>query len=236
MESPQPPDQPISTPPPIGGAQPAPPTEPGEVTQQNAVDPGTAQETAQQSAVYGQAAAQQQPAYQQQPYAPPAPIAPPAQPYTAAPGGYQQPYAQPGFPPPAPYAPPGAYYAQPGYYQPYYSGPDNGLANASLITGVISIAALIFTGGFSAPLSLIASIIAIVLGHKGKKAVDEGRTRKSRDVAVGGFWTGIAGVVLSVLAVALWVIFFVAIASTGGEADPGDLASLWEVFGMIFGA
>lgn len=69
------------------------------------------------------------------------------------------------------------------------------------------------------------SIVAIVLGVKGKKAVDEGRTRKHRDVAVGGFWTGIGGVLLSLLAIAGWVLFFVFVAS-GSEADPGDLASL----------
>ena len=113
---------------------------------------------------------------------------------------------------------------------------DNGPATGSIVTAIISIPALVFTAGFSAPLSLIASVIAIFLGHKGKKAVDEGRTQKNRDTAVAGFWTGIAGVVLSVLAIAAWTIFFITVANTGGEADPGDLASLWDALGPIFGA
>lgn len=221
MDSPQPPDQPF----PLQageGAKPAPPTEPGETTPPPAQpQPGQPQQGQPQPAQPQPGQPYVQPAYAQQPYA--------QQPHY---GYYQQPYAA-GNQPPYGYPPHGAYYAQPGFYQGFDSGPDNGLANASLITAIISIAALVFTAGFSAPLSLIASIVAIVLGHKGKKAVDEGRTRKSRDVAVGGFWTGIAGVVLSIIGIAAWVIFFVAVSSTGGDADPGDLASILQQFALI---
>lgn len=225
METPQPPDQPPYTPPPSEPtSQPAPPTDPGEVTQQHA-DQAAAQQQAAAHAQQQAAAQTAQQPYGQQPY------------YGYAQPGYQQAYPQQPYQQPYGYPQQGAYYAQPGaYYQPYYSGPDNGLATGSLVTAIISIAALVFTAGFSAPLSLIASIVSIVLGHKGKKAVDEGRTQKNRDTAVAGFWTGIAGVVLSVLAVAAWVAFFVIIAESGGEADPGDLASLWGALAPILGA
>lgn len=233
MDTPQPPDQPLYSPPPgESTAQPAPPTEPGEVTQQHATDAGTAQQqvTAEQAA-----AAQQQTAYQQAVQQPAQPTSQPwaQQPYYAY---GQQPYTQQSYQQPYAYQPQGAYYAQPGYYQPYYAGPDNGLATASLVTAVIALALLVFTAGWSAPISVIASAISIFLGHKGKKAVDEGRTRKNRDVAVAGFWTGIAGVVLSILAAAFWLVFIFVIADTGGEADPGDLASLWDILATILGA
>lgn len=168
------------------------------------------------------------PAWGQQP-APP-PYQPPpggqyAQPGAAQPGqpGAQQGYyaypPQPGYGPPQP-----GYTYAPGYYH-YDSGPDNGLAIASLTVAIIAIAAMFFTAGISAPISIIASVVAVVLGHKGRKAVDEGRTRKHRDVAVAGFWTGIAGIVLAVLAIAAWVLVII-FADGNVSADPGDLSSL----------
>lgn len=155
----------------------------------------------------------------------------PAQPYTAQQQAAQQ--QQYAYAPPQPGYPPqygGHYYQQapygyaPGYY-PYYTGPDNGLAVASLTVAIIAIVMLFFTAGFSAPVSIVASIIAVVLGLKGKKAVDEGRTRKHRDVALAGFWTGIAGIVLAALAVVAWALIFI-FADSGGPAGPGDLSSL----------
>jgi hypothetical protein len=178
----------------------------------------------------------------QQPYGQQHAYPPPQQPYV------QQPYGQPAYgqqayqPPPyqqqayqqqyqqQPYQSQ-PYYGQPGYYNPpgafyvYDSGPDNGLAVASLTLGSIALVLMFFTGGFSAPLSIICSIIGVVLGHKGKKAVDEGRTRKHRDVAIAGFWTSIAGIIVAVLAIVFWVLF-ITYADTASSADPGDAASL----------
>lgn len=155
------------------------------------------------------------------------------------PGAHQPQYAyqqypgyggQPGYQyPPHPTQAP--YYGQPGYANPpgafyiYDTGPDNGLAVASLSLGIIAIALMFFTAGFSAPLSIICSIVGVVLGLKGKKAVDEGRTRKHRDVAVAGFWTSIAGIVLAVVAIVGWALIFT-FADSSSTADPGDAASI----------
>lgn len=179
---------------------------------------------------------QQQPSPQQHAY-------PPQQPYGQQPYGQpaygQQPYGQPVYQQPQyqqqahpqqPYQPQ-PYYGQTGYYNPpgafyiYDTGPDNGLAVASLSLGIIAIALMFFTAGFSAPLSIICSIVGVVLGLKGKKAVDEGRTRKHRDVAVAGFWTSIAGIVLAVVAIVGWALIFT-FADSSSTADPGDAASI----------
>ena len=65
---------------------------------------------------------------------------------------------------------------------------------------------LIFTAGFAAPLSLPACIAGWALGVKGKRRVDRGEPVGDRPMAVTAQVTGIAGVVLSVLAVAFWVL------------------------------
>jgi hypothetical protein len=176
---------------------------------------------------WGQPSAQSQ--YQPQPGQQPLP---PGAAQPGPPGAQQGYYAYPpppGYGTPYPgqqpyYPPPGYPYAPVGQYR-YDSGPDNGLAIASLTVAILAIVAMFFTAGFAAPISIVASIVAVVLGLKGKKAVEEGRTRKHRDVAVAGFWTGIAGIVLAVLAIVAWVLVFV-FADTGGSAAPGDLASL----------
>jgi hypothetical protein len=174
--------------------------------------PYAAQQQAAQQQAAQQQAAQQQPGAQQ---------------YAAQQQQYAYAPPQPGYPPPH-YG--GQYYQQapygyaPGYY-PYYSGPDNGLAVASLTVAIIAIVVWFLTGGFLAPITIIASIVAVVLGHKGKKAVDEGRTRKNRDVAMAGFWTGIAGIVLAVLSTVAWVLIFI-FANGSSPAGPGDLSSL----------
>ncbi|MFY9265270.1 MAG: hypothetical protein WAO61_07570 [Solirubrobacterales bacterium] len=152
--------------------------------------------------------------YPQQPggYAPPAPPQPYPYPYPGPPSPYYQP------PPVGHTYPGGVFYGQP-------PAPKNDAAIASLIAAISSIGGLVLTVGLLAPLSLIASIVAIILGVKGKKAVDEGRTTKDRDVAIGGIWTGVAGIVLSVVAIAGWVVFIVWI-SGDAASDPGDLAGL----------
>lgn len=148
---------------------------------------------------------------------------------------YGQQYGQPVAGQPAPVQTPYGYYQPPGgnpYTSGYYfygqpAGPGNDVAIASLTTAGCSIGALIFTAGVSAPLSLIASIVAVVLGVKGKNAVDAGKTRMHRDVARSGFWVGIAGIVLSVIATAAWVAIIVfGINASDTPTDPGDLAAL----------
>src|SRR5204862_7460087 len=62
------------------------------------------------------------------------------------------------------------------------------------------------SAGLFAPGALPCAIIGVVFGRKGRTAVDEGRTRKFRGLAQAGFVIGIVGIVLSVLALAGWII------------------------------
>jgi hypothetical protein len=130
--------------------------------------------------------------------------------------------------PPVPvFVPPGG--QPPPGYVPYYPGPaipvkkPNGNATASLIVSGGSLATLIFTVGFFAPLTLIASIVGTVLGHNGKSATDRDPEVGQRDEAIAGFWMGIAGIVLAVLAIAFWVVFvLVLIAADSGTSLESD--------------
>jgi uncharacterized membrane protein len=94
------------------------------------------------------------------------------------------------------------------------SKPSNGYAVAGMIVSGLSIALLVFTAGVFAPITLVASIVGTVLGHKGKTDVDQGKSTEQRDLAVAGFWMGISGIILSVLAILVWVaIILIAIAA-----------------------
>lgn len=122
----------------------------------------------------------------------------------------------PVFVPPGGQPPPG--------YVPYYPAQPippkkpNGNATAALIVSGGSLATLIFTIGFSAPLTLIASIVGTVLGHKGKTATDRDPEVGQRNEAIAGFWMGIAGIVLAVLAIAFWVVLILVLIA----ADPNS--------------
>jgi hypothetical protein len=130
------------------------------------------------------------------------PPQPPAEPQPPAPAP-QQPYT----PPPLP----------PGYeqhYRPIYpqytpKPPGNDSAVASIIVACTSIGFLILSVGLLAPLTLIGSAISIPLGHAGKRNVDEGKTKQNRDIAVAGFWTGIAGVALALVAIIAWIVIVI---------------------------
>jgi hypothetical protein len=138
-----------------------------------------------------------------QPGAPPPPPPPVTQP--GAPG------APPYQPPPTGYPPAGGYQQQqywgpqPGYY-PAYAEPGNGNAVAGFILSLASIALLLISAGLFAPGALPCAILGVLFGRKGRRAVDEGQTRKSRGLAQAGFVIGIVGIVLSVLALAGWII------------------------------
>lgn len=106
-----------------------------------------------------------------------------------APEGGQQPESQYGYYP----------------YPPRPVQPTNGYALASIITSSVSLAVLFFSAGILAPLTGIASVIGAILGHKGMDDVDKGRAVQQRDMAVAGMWVGISGIVLSVLALIVWV-------------------------------
>ncbi len=131
------------------------------------------------------------------------------QPGPEAPPAGQQPSPQ--FVPPhgqhQPPPPPGQYGYYP--YQPHPPQPTNAYAVASIITSSLSLAILIFTAGLLSPITGIASVVGAVLGHKGKDDVDKGRAVQQRDLAVAGLWTGVAGIVLSTLALLAWIAVIV---------------------------
>ncbi len=85
----------------------------------------------------------------------------------------------------------------------------NGLAVASIITSSISLGVLMLTVGLASPLTAVASVVGTVLGHKGKLAVDRGEAAQQRELATAGFWVGVAGIALSVLALLAWVALIV---------------------------
>lgn len=133
---------------------------------------------------------------------------------------------QPIFVPPGHEPPPGyvAYYpAQPGQpVQPVTPKKSNGNATASLIVSGGALALLIFTVGILAPITVIASIVGTVLGHKGKSAADHDPELGQRDEAVAGFWMGIAGIVLAVFAIIALVVLIVVLASVDEVSDSSD--------------
>ena len=117
---------------------------------------------------------------------------------------------------PAPEAPPASEQPQTGQYQPVYYPPqkrNNDSAIASIIVACSSIGVLILTAGLLAPLTAIGSGVAVYLGHRGKKNVDEGKVDVQRDLAIGGFWTGIGGIILALLAIIAWIIIVAVIVS-----------------------
>ncbi|MBJ7355312.1 MAG: DUF4190 domain-containing protein [Thermoleophilaceae bacterium] len=132
----------------------------------------------------------------------------PTSPQTPAPS--QQPiFVPPGHAPPPGYV---AYYpAQPGVGHKE----SNGNATASLIVSGGALGLLIFTVGVLAPLTLIASIVGTVLGHKGKKAAEQNPAMGQKDEAVAGFWMGIAGIVLAALAVIAMIVLIVLLVAYG---------------------
>lgn len=155
------------------------------------------------------------------------PAGEPAQPQQPAPDPQQQPYYAPPqgtyyYAPPGHEQPPGTF--RPVYYPPQAAKPSNNSAVASIIVACSSIGVLIITAGILAPLTLIASGIATFLGHKGKTDVDQGKTPVQRDLAVGGFWTGIGGIVLSILAIVAWVVIaaLIVAADDSGTFHNGD--------------
>ena len=101
----------------------------------------------------------------------------------------QQPYGQQ--PPPPPQAP---YGPQP---QPPFAGgpPQNNLALASLILGIVAI--VFCWAGYFAIVPLICGIVAVILGVKAQKEMPVGAP--NRGMAIAGLVMGIVGAVLSLI-------------------------------------
>ena len=128
-----------------------------------------------------------------------------AQPDRPAQAGYP---VQAGYPAHAGYPAQGGYPVQPAYPVPYgYQGhqgygapaPTNGMAIASLVTGLL---------GWTA-IPLISSLAAIVLGHVARAQIR--RTgEQGRGMALAGLILGYIGIVVQGAALTVWILIIVA--------------------------
>ena len=124
--------------------------------------------------------------------------------------------------PPYPYRDPHDYYVvgqddQPGYIH----APER--ENPQAITGfsfaICALGLFVLSGGLAFLPSIPCSIVGMVLGRRGKEAVDEGRATKHRRYAQAGFVTGLVSLILAsltALSVTLAAIF------PGEFEDNGD--------------
>lgn len=94
-------------------------------------------------------------------------------------------------PPTTPPPPPGGYGGNPGYG----AAPQNGMGTAALIFGILQFFCL----------GIVGSILALVLGKIGMDKADQGLAN-NRGVAKAGFVLGIIGLVLSAIALVVWII------------------------------
>ncbi len=130
-------------------------------------------------------------------------------PGAAAAAGAQAPIAavevQPPAPPPstapaAGWAPPAA---APRYVES--AGPRNQGAVASLVLGILAVGGVVVTVGIFALLTLPTAVAAWVMGRRATQRADrEGAGQ--RGTAQAGFVLGVLGVVLSVIAIAVWAV------------------------------
>jgi hypothetical protein len=121
---------------------------------------------------------------------------------------------RPAPPPPASTSPPPpAYTPPPGYQQlqpqawnyPQQRVPDNNQAVAGFILSLVGGGLLFVSAGLSSIISVGLSIAGMILGRQGARRVDAGETPKHRSLGKAGFWIGLASLILSVIATAIWV-------------------------------
>ena len=96
----------------------------------------------------------------------------------------------------------------PGYFYSYRE-PDNHTAMAGFIMAAVSISVTVLFFGVLAPLTVFVSIAAVFVSRAGIKKVDRGETTKDRSLARWGFWLGIVGTLLALLAIAAWILVIV---------------------------
>ena len=75
-----------------------------------------------------------------------------------------------------------------------------------LVLAICAVGLLTLTAGLAAPLTLPVSIAGWILGVKGKRRVDGGEPVGDRPMAVAAQVSGIAGAVLGVLALIVWIL------------------------------
>ena len=78
----------------------------------------------------------------------------------------------------------------------------NGMATASLVLGIVSI---VFS--FFWPISVICGILAIVLGIVAKGKIKADINMGGSGAATGGLITGVIGIILSVIFIAIVILF-----------------------------
>jgi hypothetical protein len=112
----------------------------------------------------------------------------------------------PGYPPPAPGWQPAT---QPWAY-PQQPAPENNQAIAGFVLSLVSVGLLVVTLGLSSIISLGCAIAGMILGRKGVNRVDAGETPRHRGLGQAGFWIGLTGLILSLIATAAWVAVLIA--------------------------
>jgi hypothetical protein len=137
---------------------------------------------------------------------------------------------RPAPPPPASALPPPAYaQAPPGWQQPppqtwaypQQRVPDNNQALTGFIMSLVGGGLLFVSAGLSSILSVGLSLAGMILGRQGMKRVDRGETPKHRSLGKAGFWIGLASLILSVIATAIWVAVLIAeLADYDVQRDP----------------
>jgi hypothetical protein len=94
------------------------------------------------------------------------------------------------------------------YPQP--QAPENNQAIAGFVLSLVSLGLLVVSLGLSSVVSLGLAIGGMIFGRKGVNKVDAGETPRHRGLGQAGFWIGLAGLILSLIATAAWVAVLVA--------------------------
>jgi len=136
------------------------------------------------------------------------------------PQGYPPPQP-PGWYPPVVYRDPHDYYVvgqddQPGYL--HKPERDNPQAISGFSFGICALGLFVVSGGISFLVSIPLSILAIVVGRRGMKAVDMGESTKPRRYAKAGFVTGIVTCSLATF----MLVSFILAAIFPDEFESGD--------------
>jgi len=100
-------------------------------------------------------------------------------------------------------------YREPAYVAPAEPGQSSGVGVGALICGIIGLVLC-----WVPIVGLILSIVAIVLGGKGKRTLPDGK----RGMAVAGFILGIIGLVISIIVLIAWVVTIAILGSVASWA------------------
>jgi hypothetical protein len=100
------------------------------------------------------------------------------------------------------YAQPGGYYPQPVQPLPYYkpAPPTNGLAIASMVTGILSV---VFGGCYGSGVAF--AIAALITGIIGRKQIKENAPMGGSGMAIAGIVTGAVGLLFGIL----WILLYI---------------------------